>query len=65
MQKATDWLTECGRIMGFTTLESRNSDRLDFREVGVAAAKRALESAYQAGRSGLFAELREHARKQD
>ncbi|MBU2763801.1 DUF6900 domain-containing protein [Acidithiobacillus caldus] len=32
------------------TLETRNSDRLDFHEVSVWAVKSALVAAYQAGR---------------
>lgn len=32
------------------TLETRNSDRLDFHEVSVWAVKIALMAAYQAGR---------------
>ncbi len=32
------------------TLETRNSDRLDFHEVSVLAVKSALMAAYQAGR---------------
>jgi hypothetical protein len=32
------------------TLETRNSDRLDFHEVSVWAVKSALIAAYQAGR---------------
>jgi len=32
------------------TLETRNSDRLDFREVSAWAVKSALMAAYQAGR---------------
>lgn len=31
------------------TLETRNSDRLDFHEVGVARLKAALEAAFLAG----------------
>jgi hypothetical protein len=37
------------KIMGFRTLVVRNSDRLDFREVGVVAARTALLAAYKAG----------------
>jgi len=32
------------------TLETRNSDRMDFHEVSVWAVKSALMAAYQAGR---------------
>lgn len=37
------------RTLGFETLESRGSDGLDFREVGVTRVAAALEEAYQAG----------------
>lgn len=33
-----------------TTLETRNSDQLDFHELSVGQLKRALEDAYEAGR---------------
>ena len=36
--------------LGFTTLEERKSDRLDFREVAVWGVRVALERAYEAGR---------------
>jgi len=35
--------------LGIKTLEVRNSDRLDFHDVGVASLKDALEAAYRAG----------------
>lgn len=35
--------------LGFTTLETRNSDSLDFRDVAVWSVKDALEAAYRAG----------------
>jgi hypothetical protein len=38
------------RVLRIPTLESRNSDRLDFHEVGVGELKDALRLAYQAGR---------------
>ena len=34
---------------GIETLETRNSDRLDFHEVSVWTLKAMLEAAYQAG----------------
>ena len=37
-------------FLGFETLEIRNSDRLDFHDVGVGGVKAALEAAYNAGR---------------
>lgn len=42
-------LLEWASIMGITTLEVRNWDRLDFREVYVGSAKRALQAAYEDG----------------
>jgi hypothetical protein len=35
--------------LSIETLETRNSDRLDFHEVAVASLKAALEAAYLAG----------------
>lgn len=37
------------KILDIPTLESRNSDSLDFHEVCVFSLKRALEAAFQAG----------------
>ena len=39
------------RHLGIETLETRNTDSLDFHELGVASIKAALEAAYEAGRS--------------
>jgi hypothetical protein len=39
------------RYLGIETLETRNTDSLDFHELGVASIKAALEAAYEAGRS--------------
>lgn len=36
-------------FFGFSTLETRHQDRLDFREVAVWNVKWALEKAYEAG----------------
>lgn len=36
-------------VLGIETLESRNSDELDFHEVSVWSLKKALEEAYLAG----------------
>ncbi len=41
------------------TLETRNSDSLDFHDLSVAAVKRALEAAYEAGRAAAKAEVAE------
>lgn len=35
--------------LGFETLETRNSDSLDFRDVGVWCVREALEEAFRAG----------------
>ena len=37
------------RELRIETLETRNSDRLDFHEVSVASIKKALEAAYHEG----------------
>ena len=37
------------KMLGFETLETRKSDRLDFHEVAVWSLKEALELAYLAG----------------
>ena len=39
--------------LGFDTLVERNSDSLDFKNVGVVGIKRALEAAYEAGRASV------------
>ena len=48
------WEIELGEAMsclpGVETLATRNSDRLDFHEIGVGALREALIAAYQAGR---------------
>ena len=38
------------KILGITTLESRNSDSLDFYDLSVGSLERALLAAYEAGR---------------
>lgn len=40
-------------ILGLETLETRNSDSLDFREHAVWTLKAALEAAYEAGRKAV------------
>lgn len=42
-------LAECCKILHIETLETRKSDRLDFKEVAVWNIKEALELAYEAG----------------
>jgi hypothetical protein len=44
--------------LGFTTLETRNSDSLDFRDVAVWSVKDALEAAYRAGLAAAKEEQR-------
>jgi hypothetical protein len=39
-----------GRSLGFETLETRNSDRLDFRDVSCQALEKALAEAFEAGK---------------
>jgi hypothetical protein len=43
-------LLAIARRLGFGTLTTRNSDRLDFREVAVWQVRDALEAAYEAGK---------------
>jgi hypothetical protein len=56
-----DRLLAIARRLGFGTLTTRNSDRLDFREVAVWQVREALEAAYEAGKQ---AAKEEAARKQ-
>lgn len=37
--------------LGVETLETRNSDRLDFHDLSVASLRAALAAAYEAGRA--------------
>lgn len=39
------------RILGMETIETRNSDSLDFHERAVWSIKAALEAAYEAGKA--------------
>ncbi len=48
---APKWMAEIAAKAGFETLETRNSDRDDFREVAVWNMREALEAAYAAGRA--------------
>ncbi len=43
------------RHLGIATLETRRSDRLDFHEVAVWAARDALRAAWEAGRASAAA----------
>jgi Family of unknown function (DUF6900) len=45
-----DQLLAIARRLGIVTLDTRNSDRLDFREVAVWQIEEALEAAYEAGK---------------
>jgi hypothetical protein len=42
-------LAGIAKMLGFDTLETRNSDSLDFREISVWQLKQALEAAHFAG----------------
>lgn len=44
------------KYLRISTLETRNSDRLDFYEVSVGSIKDALEAAYQAGENAGWVE---------
>ena len=51
----TDILTDIAKdILGVTTLESRNSDRDDFYDLGVGQIKAALQAAYDAGKQAQY-----------
>lgn len=41
--------------LGIETLEPRNRDSLDFRDVGVVGVQRALDAAYRVGQAELLA----------
>jgi hypothetical protein len=43
------------QTLGLETLETRNSDRLDFHDLNVASIKAALLAAYQAGQQSRSA----------
>lgn len=45
------------------TLEARNSDELDFKEVSVWEIKAALEAAYEAGRAAADAQIEKNTRR--
>jgi hypothetical protein len=42
--------------LGIETMEPRNMDSLDFRDVSVVGLKKALRAAYDAGRSAVIEE---------
>jgi hypothetical protein len=52
-----DELVAIATRLGFDTLETRNCDSLDFREVAVWQIKEALEAAYEAGKKAVREEL--------
>ena len=43
-------LRQIAERLGFPTLDTRNSDALDFREVAVWMVRDAIQRAYEAGR---------------
>lgn len=51
MSKHPDIIVEeiAKEVLGFETLETRNSDSLDFKEVSVWQIKKALQDAFYAG----------------
>ena len=52
--KKLDKLTKVANdSLGVGTLETRNSDRLDFYDVSVWGIKEALEKAYELGRKSV------------
>lgn len=44
-----DFTEIANRYLGIETLETRNSDRLDFHDVAAWSIKEALEAAYRKG----------------
>lgn len=46
-------LRNIASLAGFQTLETRNSDALDFREIAVWTMRTALEAAFEAGRKSV------------
>jgi hypothetical protein len=42
------------RILGIQTIEVRNSDSLDFHDIAVWNIKKALETAFNAGKKGEY-----------
>ena len=50
-KEAQKWMLEISKRLGFETLETRNSDDLDFQQVAVWRMKEALEAAYAAGKA--------------
>ena len=49
-------LVTIAKRLGFVTVTTRNSDRLDFREVAVWQVAEALEAAYEAGKRAATSE---------
>ncbi len=49
-QPTPELINEIGKSLGFETLKSRNSDRLDFKDVSCVELERALADAFEAGR---------------
>lgn len=47
-----DQLAEMARVLGIETLETRNSDSLDFHDLAVWTVRAALDAAYAAGQEG-------------
>jgi hypothetical protein len=52
--KATKVIEKIAReILDLETLETRNSDSLDFHDIAVWEIRKALEAAYEAGRNSV------------
>lgn len=49
-QDKTQAILAAAQRLGFTTLETRNSDSLDFRDIHVATLADVLAQVYEAGR---------------
>ncbi len=48
---APKWMIEAAKLAGFDTVETRNADSADFREVSVWRMREALEAAFNAGKA--------------
>ncbi len=51
-------IEKLAKELGFETLETRKSDRLDFKELAVWEIKKALDAAYEAGREAASAKAK-------
>jgi hypothetical protein len=60
-QRNDEILNIARRFLRLRTLESRNSDQLDFHELGVCQIREALEAAYDTGYRAAGGHITENA----